>query len=425
MQLTLLRKYTQVVLLFVILVTIHTLFAPMRTYALGTVLAPQYNNLSPVHSWAALNQVPNTKLSDSEIASVSRNHNLVVVKSTNAQVVRVLKSNNPVVTVLVYHNGAFAQKNEGTKYPESWYARDAYGNKVVQPKFGNYLMDIRNVDWINETVSQCKQYRILTGADGCYTDMMMTAPLFANYVSAKPIDPLTGKAWKFADYQDQVEAITDTIRMSLLGAPHAANGVARGKRWYATAGASSKTLTDHTNAAHSEIWLRDDTMKTTDWTPYDLWKQDVDMIVEAEAESRVVIVETKLWRKSTEPTPTPELVERWHDFALGSFLLGTQGKYTWFLFDEGKTFATMMQPEVGSSLAIGQPKGSYVIQSNGLFSRDYTNGYVMVNPTDATQSIALDDSSSSWVNAITGQQQGVSFVVVPAHSATIWQKSVQ
>ena len=57
-----------------------------------------------------------------------------------------------------------------------------------------------------------------TGADGCYTDMLMTAPLFENYASGgKPINPATGQPWTFPDFQAAVEAIADAVRNGVPG----------------------------------------------------------------------------------------------------------------------------------------------------------------------------------------------------------------
>ena len=175
-----------------------------------------------------------------------------------------------------------------------------------------------------------------TGADGCYTDMLMTAPLFENYASGgKPINPATGRPWTFPEFQAAVEAIADAVRTGVPG-PYAANGVARGQRWFAAGGASAKTLTNHVDAAHAEIWLRDRTLAASQWPSAADWKLDVDMVVNAEAEGRVVMVETKLWE-----TASAALVDRWRAFTLGSFLLGTEGRSTWFLFTPARTFAGM------------------------------------------------------------------------------------
>ena len=264
-----------------------------------------------VHRWAAFNQVP-PSFTPQQAAAAAPAFDLATVKPTQAPaVVTAMKAANAELTVLVYHNGAFAQKNEGTRYPPDWYARDANGNKVVQTVFGNYLMDVSHSGWVGEVVRQCRTAKTATGADGCYTDMLMTAPLFENYASGgKPINPATGRPWTFPEFQAAVERIADAVRAGVPG-PYAANGVARGKRWFAVDGASSKTLTNHVDGAHAEIWLRDRTLAAGQWPSVTDWRLDVDMVVNAEAEGRVVMVETKLWENAS-----AALVDRWRASSL-------------------------------------------------------------------------------------------------------------
>lgn len=361
--------------------------------ALGTELTPTSGHL--VNRWSALNQVKTRKLSLADVGRLAVNSDLVVVKSGDGYFVPTIRKANPNATVLVYTNGAFAQKNEGTAYPESWYARDALGNKITQPNFGNYLMDISNAGWIQSRVDECRSYLAATGADGCYNDMLMTAPLFKNYVTAKPINPATNRPWTFPAYQAQVERIADAVRLG-TGRVHAANGVGNGKRWFTGNGGSSKTITDHTDAAHSEIWIRDRNLAPDQWPTVAKWQQDIDMVVEAEAEGRTVMVETKLWATAKYPTIAPALAARWHTYALASFLLGTEGHFTWFCFDSGRTFESMMSEETGENLRLGGPTSSYAVQASGVYSRRFDTGFVAVNPQDTARTVTLP--SGDWTD---------------------------
>ena len=366
-----------------------------------------------VHRWAAFNQVP-PDFTPAQAAAAAPAFDLATVKplSSMAPVVTAMKNANPQLRVLVYHNGAFAQKNEGTRFPAAWYARDANGNKVVQTVFGNYLMDVSHPGWVGEVVRQCGAAKAATGADGCYTDMLMTAPLFENYASGgKPINPATGRPWTFPDFQAAVEAIADAIRTGVPG-PYAANGVARGQRWFAAGGSSAKTLTNHVDAAHAEIWLRDRTLAANQWPSAADWKLDVDMVVNAEAEGRVVMVETKLWESAS-----AALVDRWRAFTLGSFLLGTGGRSTWFLFTPAKTFAGMTAAHPWDDVPVGSPLGPYSRQgAGGAYVRSFTSGFVAVNPGGTTVSVALP--AGTWRN-LQGQTQ-TGTVSLAARTASIW-----
>ena len=228
--------------------------------AAGRLGAPAARPGRLVHRWAAFNQVP-PNFSPAQ-AAVRR----TLVRPRHREVEAVdcaggdgHENANPQLKVLVYHNGAFAQKNEGTKYPAAWYARDANGNKVVQTVFGNYLMDVSHPEWVAEVVRQCRAAKASTGADGCYTDMLMTAPLFENYASGgKPINPATGRhgpsrfpGRRRGDRRRRPQRCARALRGEWRGPGKA---VVRRRR-------SSKTLTDHVDAAHSEIWLRDRTCR--------------------------------------------------------------------------------------------------------------------------------------------------------------------
>jgi len=369
-----------------------------------------------VHRWAAFNQVP-TNFTAAQAAVAAPAFDLATVKPTAsmAPVVAAMRNANPQLKVLVYHNGAFAQKNEGTRYPAAWYARDANGNKIVQTVFGNFLMDVSHAGWVGEVVRQCRAAKATTGANGCYTDMLMTAPLFDNYASGgKPINPATGRQWTFPDFQRAVEAIADAVRTGVPG-PYAANGVARGKRWFATGGASSKTLTNHVDAAHSEIWLRDRTLSANQWPSVADWKLDVDMIAQAEAERRVVMVETKLWE-----TASPALVDRWRAFTLGSFLLGTEGRSTWFLFTPASSFAGMAAAHPWDDVPVGSPLSPYSRQgAGGAYVRTFTSGFVAVNPGGVGVSVPLP--AGSWRN-LQGQTQ-TGTISLAARTASIWVRA--
>lgn len=392
--------------------------------AVGATLAPATVSAQPglIHRWAALNQVKHEKLTKAQIQSLARNVDLVVVKNTDTRTVTLLKAANPRLVTLVYSNGAFAQKNEGSRFPPSWYARDAAGNQITMPNFGNYLMDISNQAWIDQVVATCLAYKQQSGADGCYTDMLMTSPLFKNYVSAKPINPATGQVWTFPDFQAQVGVIADAVAAA-TGGIDAANGVANGTRYYAKNGGSSKPITDHVAAAHSEIWIRDRTLSVTTWPAVTAWRQDIDMVAEAEAQGRVLMIETKLWPKGGGPAATPELATQWRDFVRASYLLGGAGQSTWLLFDVDRTFAGMFAADPADAAPIGTPTGPYAVQAGGAYVRGFTTGFVAVNP--GTGSLVVTLPAGSWHRVQPDGTAGApesGEVILDPHTGVTWQQ---
>lgn len=373
-------------------------------------LAPRTPGL--VHKWVTLNQVPSDTLTSQEVAAVATNFDLAVVKNSQAALVDQLKATNPALTALVYHNGAFAQKNEGTRFPASWYAYDTYHNKITQTVFGNYLMDVSNADWVNHVVTACSVARAQAHADGCYTDMMMTAPLFGDYVTETPINPATGRAWTFPGFQSAVERIASRVRDEVPG-PSAANGVGRGKRWFINDGGSSKTLTNNTDGSHAEIWLRNRDLGPEEFPTVTAWKQDVDMVVQAEAESRQLMVETKLWARDGVAISSA-VVDRWRAFALASFLLATEG-HTWYLFSHLQTLRGMTAADPWEQVAVGAPTGAYT-EVGGVYTRSFVNGFVAVDPSATDSTVALPPGN--W-RSLDGQLQSGT-IAMAARTGMVW-----
>jgi hypothetical protein len=368
-----------------------------------------------VRPWAALNQVPKVAANQPMADALAKATDLVVIKDNDGAWVPMFRAANPAVTILVYHNGTFALKGQESTFPEDWYAHDATGAKLVQPEFGNTLMDVSNADWVNHVVAECQADIALTSADGCYTDMLMTAPLFANYLTGgPPINRATGKPWTFGDYQHAIEAIAD--RVAAVPGPNAANGVANGNRWFATGGGSSKTLTDHIDAAHAEIWLRTSQLKPNQFPTVENWKQDLDLVVQAEAEHRVVLLETKLWG-----TATTALRDRWRQFTLATYLLGAQGQSTWYLFTSDRTFNGMANAVADPWLdtPVGTPVGGYAQPAGGAYVRAFSTGYVAVNPGATALSVTLP--AGKW-RTLTGQVRSGT-VSLAAHTGAVWVKA--
>jgi hypothetical protein len=57
-------------------------------------------------------------------------------RQTFSPYVAEMKAANPNLQLFVYLNGVYAQFSEGSRYPESWYAHDANGNRVQSRSFG-------------------------------------------------------------------------------------------------------------------------------------------------------------------------------------------------------------------------------------------------------------------------------------------------
>jgi hypothetical protein len=142
----------------------------------------------------------------------------------------------------------------------------------------------------------------------------------------------------------------------------------------------------------AEAWLRLPHASGDAWPSTSVWKQSVDMIVDAEAKGSGVLTVTKMWTDGG----TPEHVaEQWYDYTLATFLLGHQGKSAMYFMEDGctpfvcGTGASDLADQPAPDLTLGAPLGGYAAAGNGVYTRAFANGMVAVNPTNAPLTIAL------------------------------------
>jgi len=346
----------------------------------------------PLRLWAAENEASThtTTLADA-IADAQRFGVIVAVKSTYRSYVGSMKAANPNLLLLVYMNGSYAGKNEGSSYPEAWYAHDVNGAKIRSAGWGNYLMDLSNPDWIANRTRACASLISYSGYDGCMIDMLGLAPLDPGYDTALPINPATGQAWTGSDWLMATSSLAAAVRASV--APHFVfgNGLGGGPRYFNTS-SPTRQLLSGVDAGIAEGWLRTAYAKITAFRSETAWKQDVDTLADAGSRGDSVLVLTKVWCSGIQAQK-----DAWHKYALASFLLGTDGN-SFFSF----RYAPTDDPTAAGAwdgVDIGEPLGAYA-KVGGVYRRDFTGGQVLVNPTKGTYTIPLGASFSTLEGAV-------------------------
>lgn len=338
----------------------------------------------PLRLWAAENEASThtTTLADA-IADAQRFGVIVAVKSTYRSYVGPMKTANPSLLLLVYMNGSYVGKNEGSSYPEAWYAHDVNGAKIQSADWGNYLMDVSNPDWIANRARACASLISYSGYDGCMIDMLGLAPLDPGYDTALPIDPATGQAWTGSDWLRGTSSLAAAVRASV--GPHLVfgNGFASGPRYFNTS-SPTRQLLSGVDGGIAEGWLRTAYAKITAFRSETAWRQDVDMLANAGSAGDSVLVLTKVWSSGTQAQK-----DAWHKYALASFFLGTDGT-SFFSFRYSST-DDPTTVTAWDSIDIGQPLGAYA-KVGGVYRRDFTGGLALVNPTKKTYMVALGAS---------------------------------
>jgi hypothetical protein len=317
--------------------------------------------------------------------------------------VAAMKAINPSLKIVAYINGAFDQSSAGTKYPATWYAKDAKGNRVRSVSFGNWLMEPTS-QWASTVASMCRSQIAQSKYDGCFLDTLGIGPLLPGYVTGVPVDPATRKVFSSSTWiADQAKTVT-AVKAANGSAVVIANGLADGQKFSQT-----NPLLTAAHMAMSEIWLRVSHNPENNFPSTADWLSDVNMLSYASSHGFGVMTVTKLWVKAT-----PAQVEQWHRFALGTFLLGDGGT-SGYCFTTSQTAGGLSIDTSDDNAALGTPTNAYSLVS-GVYRRTFTNGIVAVNPGSSSVTINL---GGSYINLSGGH---VTSETLAPHTADIFVK---
>lgn len=305
---------------------------------------------------------------------------IIAVPGAYAGMVPEMKAANGALRVLAYMNGTFAQSSQGSLYPDSWYLRDREGRKVRSSNFGNFLMNPSNAGWQKERANFCLQMLSRSEYDGCSLDMLGSAPLDPGYLTAMPVNPATGKEFTEPAWIKATASVASAVKSAIGSRPVVANGLRSGHQYFAPSGPSSDLLVA-ADGGIAEAWLRAATWSITRFRDEATWKQDVDMLVDAEARGDGVHTLTKVWTSGTAAQK-----DAWHEYSLASFLLGAGSRSRFgFSYDRSES---PMRDHPWWALAIGAPAAKYA-KVGGVYQRPFKNGKVLVNPTKSGVTVSL------------------------------------
>lgn len=296
--------------------------------------------------------------------------------------VSLMHSVKPDLKILVYLNGTYSRPGE--VYPEDLYSHDAAGRRITANSDGGLLMHPGRAAWRNEVGSDCTRRRAQSGYDGCYVDVLGLAPLSLSYGSGLPVRPQTGAVWTATEWLEATAAIGARVKALNPSSYVMVNGLQNGKRYTDVTGASSVLLSG-VDGGNAENFIRTAELPVDDARVEHMWKADVDMIVDAESRGQSIFAMTKVWVSATQ-----RQIDRVHEYALASFLLGTSGgSYFGFFSDVDRmNVDEAVTVDKFDSVDVGAPTGAYVRTGN-LYLRSFSKGLVIVNPTTSTASIGL------------------------------------
>ncbi len=318
-----------------------------------------------------------------------------------------MRAANPHLIILVYMDATFAYRGQGNTYPDSWYLRDAAGNKLVVKGWGLYPMDPTNPGWIANQVQTCKSL-VAGGYDGCMLDMLGPEATSAGlYTNGQPIiSPATHHPYTAADWMAASARLAAAISSGISPKLVMGNGIGSGVVYFSPT-ASSRVLFGGVQNGIAESWMRSAGSPVTTYPSLQVWKDAVDALANASSHGWSMSVITKTWSGGS-----PAQIEAWHEFSLASFLLGTGGN-DYYEFSSANTQAGIMYDSPLEHLNIGTPTGPYS-QAGSVFVRQFTQGMILANPSTAAATVTLPQPycmrSGRKVNSMTVGAHGAAFM---------------
>ena len=185
------------------------------------------------------------------------------------------------------------------------------------------------------------------------------------------------------------------------------NGLGNGARFF-DAAAPSSILLDGVHGGMAEAWLRAPREELDRYPSVGDWRLDVQMLSSAGGSGKTILVLTKAWAPGSRQEK-----DRWHQYALASFLLGMEGSSFFHFSYSPRADPLLWHPWWDPD--IGKPIGSYQVV-DGVYRRRFARGLVLVNPTDGPVEVSLAGS----FRALDGRRVEGS-LMIPPHGGEVLQ----
>jgi hypothetical protein len=297
-----------------------------------------------------------------------------------------MKKVNPALKLVTYQNAEYAQHNQGSTYPASWYARDKYGNQIRSLAYGNFLMLPTNPAWVALVAKTCTSLISESHYDGCMLDCLGTAVLTSGYSTGYPINPATKQPFTPNAWEAATSNIAKAVQTANKNAVILPNGIANGTNFFAGSG-STEPLVSATGLGMAEIWLRNYYASPTDYPTLSVWESNVKLLTVAESKGWSILPVVKLWVSASTAQQNA-----WHTYAIASFLMGADGRSA-LSFSTAATVPaiTAITPIDQAATAIGLPTAAYTLHGN-LAERTFTHGLAYVNTGSSAMLVTLPGS---------------------------------
>lgn len=159
----------------------------------GATAAGFADTTAGIHLWAPLFMTGGRFQSRDEAIAAARRFDVIAgLPGQLAGYLPDMRSANPRLRAYVYINGTYLHPPQLGDLPSWVMAHDVNGDLIRSNQWGNYLGAPSLPRWVAYKQAECADALAVSGADGCYLDMLGAAPVVSGYGTGLPINPATG-----------------------------------------------------------------------------------------------------------------------------------------------------------------------------------------------------------------------------------------
>jgi len=316
-------------------------------------------------------------------------------------------SNDPPGTFATFQNNGWLLKDTSNNLVSG-------GGSSYYVDFGNPAVWAWYANWING-------YLTTYGLDGVQIDNVFWDSQVWYYTSQTAINPRTGVAWTdsqilnaYAGFISEIKDVLGPSKTVLI------NGIYNGESWRFPTTSIQALINAGADGVISEGWLGD--AYSLSWAGFteQNWVNSINMAVWLQnnllaVKSNAVFLPLCACASTNPDVPGTlngqATSAQYTTYAYASLLMAAtyNGNYL-FLGTTDSYSQSLFQ------INIGTPAGNYgMVSGTHVYSRNFTNGMVLVNPTATSYQVNV---GSGFINAVTGASTS-STVTVPAYSGLI------
>jgi hypothetical protein len=273
---------------------------------------------------------------------------------------------NPALKLGCYVNATHTPTDS---FPEDWYCHTSTGQRVRDAGVWapNYLMNPLS-GWTDRMIEILQGRLERSGYNAAYIDGAGIGALGVS--TAPPIDPRTNAPWTAPAWTTDMVALTRRVRQT-VSADVWTNGVGDAERYFDL---GSSQLVPVSDRGFSEQYTRHAAWPIDRFPTATEWQRTGAMTSQVGPKYAAL---TKVWVSATQ-----EAKDRWHRYALTTFLLSAAPGGLYYFTSQRASTVTPFHAYWRTARLLGAPlTTTHSTLTNGLATRSFQGGRVLCNPT--------------------------------------------